>query len=304
MGLRPPLAHQEIDMATFPGAYTAIVTPFADGAVDYGTLDALVERQIAGGIDGIVAVGTTGESPTLSHAEHDEVVARITKAVAGRCKVIAGAGSNNTTESVRLAKHAASVGVDGLLVVNPYYNKPSQRGLYEHFSTVARSVDIPVMLYNIPGRTGVTLAVDTIARLHADNDNIVAVKHATGQVPDAAALHAVSDIEVLSGDDPLTLALMAQGGVGVVSVVSNLAPRMVKRLTDAMLAGDLKGGREAHRALFSLAAALLSLDTNPAPIKAAMAIKGLCRDELRLPMMPVTDEVRERVRQLVAGDFS
>ena len=288
-------------MARFQGTITALVTPFTDGAVDYDTLAALVERQIGAGVDGIVPCGTTGESPTLTKPEHDEVVARVSKLAKGRTQVIAGAGSNSTTEAVRLARHAQDAGAGGVLVVNPYYNKPNQRGLYAHFSAVAKAVEIPIVLYNIPGRTGVELSVETIRRLFDDHGNIVAVKHATGSVGGAAELISRCAIDVLSGDDPVTWPLMSLGAIGVISVMSNLMPKAVKRLTDAALAGDMAAARDAHRALYPLATALLSLDTNPMPIKTAMALRGLCREEFRLPMCALDDGRRAELEKLLKG---
>lgn len=213
----------------FHGTITAIVTPFDEDRVDFDALGRHVERQIASGVDGLVPCGTTGESPTLTHAEHDEVVAFVVKQTKGRVPVIAGAGSNCTAEAVRLARNAAECGADGVLVVNPYYNRPPQAGLERHFGAVAQAMDLPVMLYNIPGRTAVTLENATICRLRERHKNITMMKHATGRVDDAAALATMSDIAILSGDDPITLPLMSLGAIGVVSVISNLVPKAVKR---------------------------------------------------------------------------
>lgn len=282
------------------GAITALITPFRNGQPDWPALDDLVERQIAAGIDGLVACGTTAEAPALSKDEQGAVISRIVGAARGRVPVIAGTGTNNTDETIRLSQKAIELGADALLVVNPYYNKPTQAGLYEHFAAVARAVSRPIMLYNIPGRCAVELSVGTIARLRQDFPGIASVKHATGRVDDAAELLQASDIEVVSGDDPITLPLMALGGLGVVSVLSNLAPRAVKRLTSAALAGDWPAAREAHRALFPLARALLSLETNPIPIKTAMALRGLCQEEFRLPMCPIGADNRVRLERLLA----
>lgn len=286
-------------MPTFFGTITALVTPFRAGRLDFDKLDELIERQIAAGVEGLVPCGTTGESPTLSAEEHDDLVRRVVLASRKRTKVIAGAGSNNTSAALRMARQAAESGADGLLLVNPYYNRPTQEGLYRHFSTIAGDVKLPIMLYNIPGRTAVELSVATICRLAEGNKNIVAMKHATGRVDDAAELMSACAIDVLSGDDPLTWPLMAMGAVGVVSVLSNIAPRMVKRLTDAALAGNLEGARAAHRELFPLARALLSLETNPIPIKTAMAMRGLCAEEFRLPMCPMSPENRRKLAELL-----
>jgi 4-hydroxy-tetrahydrodipicolinate synthase len=216
-----------------------------------------------------------------------------------RVPVLAGAGSNSTAKTIELAKEAANCGADGLLIVSPYYNKPSQQGLFEHFTAVAGAVELPIVLYNIPGRCGVEIASDTICRLFAACDNVVAVKHATGRVDDAAELLATCEIGVLSGDDPLTLPLMALGAVGVVSVVSNLAPRTVKRLTRSALAGDLAAARQAHDSLFRLAKALLTLDTNPIAIKTALSVRGWCAEEFRLPLCPMDPAKRSRLIALV-----
>ncbi len=286
-------------MKPIHGTITALITPFHDGRIDYHTLEKLVERQIEAGVDALVPCGTTGESPTLRGEEHDEVIACVIRTARGRVPVVAGTGTNDTAETVRRTRLAAEIGASAALLVNPYYNRPTQSGLSEHFAQVAQAVPIPLVLYNIPGRTGVELSVATIARLHERFPRIVAVKHATGRVDDAAELLQASPIDVLSGDDPLTWPLMALGAVGVVSVLSNLAPRSVKRLTDAALSGDLAAARAAHRVLFPLARALLSLETNPIPIKTAMALRGLCAEEFRLPMTPIAPENRVRLVELL-----
>ncbi len=286
-------------MKSIRGTVTALITPFQDGRVDYHTLERLVERQIEAGVDALVPCGTTGESPTLRDDEHHEVIACVIRAARGRLPVIAGTGTNDTAETVRRTRLAVEAGASAALVVNPYYNRPTQAGLFAHFAEVARSASIPIVLYNIPGRTGVELSIATIAKLHEKFPRIVAVKHATGRVDDAADLMQASTIDVLSGDDPLTWPLMALGAVGVVSVLSNLAPRAVKRLTDAALGGDFAAAREAHRTLFPLARALLSLETNPIPIKTAMALRGLCTEEFRLPMTPIAPENRVKLGELL-----
>lgn len=297
---------------TFRGAFTALVTPFRDGALDLDTLTALVARQIAAGIDGLVPCGTTGESPTLSFEEHQEIVRCVVQAAGHRVPVIAGAGSNDTAHAVALARANAACGATGHLVVSPYYNKPSQEGLYRHFAAVAAATPLPVILYNIPGRCGVTISNDTLRRLRRDLPNIVAVKHATGGVVDAAELLASESpasgptadthppLAVLSGDDPLTLPLLSLGAVGVISVVSNVCPATVKRLTAAALAGDYPAARDAHAALLPLAQALLTLDTNPVPLKAALAHLALCREELRLPLCPLPAEKRAVLERMLA----
>ncbi len=268
------------------GAYTALVTPFRHGQVDYDRLKANVNFQIDSGIDGVVPCGTTGESPTLSHEEHGKVIETVVQAAAGRVKVIAGTGSNATSEAVSLTKHAAAVGADAALMVNPYYNKPTQDGLYHHFMTVADAVDLPIVLYNIPGRTNITMAPTTVARL-AQHDHIVAIKEATGSLDIASEIASLCDLTIISGDDSLTLPLMSIGGKGVISVLSNLLPTRIKALTDAGLSGDFELARRLHIELFGLCKGMLTLSTNPIPIKAAMALAGMDSGELRLPMYPL-----------------
>lgn len=268
----------------FQGAHTAIVTPFnADGSVDYGQLKANVEFQIVGGIDGVVPVGTTGESPTLTHDEHNQVIAAVVEAAAGKVKVIAGTGSNSTAEALAMTKAAAAAGADGTLQVNPYYNKPSQEGLYQHFATVADQGGLPVVLYNIPGRSAVALAADTVIRLAA-NSQVVAIKEATGSLDMASEVALATDLTILSGDDSLTLPIMSVGGHGVISVLSNIVPDRVKTLVDTAASGDFTKAQALHLNLFKLCKALLTIDTNPVPIKAAMAKMGMDTGTLRLPM--------------------
>ncbi len=275
--------------ARLSGTFTAMITPFVDDRVDVDRLDAQIDFQIDGGVDGLVPVGTTGESPTLSHGEHRDVVERVCTRAAGRVKVIAGTGSNATAEAVDLTRHALQVGADAALVVNPYYNKPTQEGLYRHFMQVA-DVGLPVVLYNIPGRTAVTLHAETIGRLAA-HDKIVGVKEATGSMDMVSEIAALCDLDrfaVLSGDDSLTLPLMALGGCGVVSVVSNLLPQRVKALTDAAASGDHAQAARLHHALFPLCKAMF-VETNPIPVKAAMAMVGRDSGQLRLPMCALSD---------------
>jgi 4-hydroxy-tetrahydrodipicolinate synthase len=286
-------------MQRFRGTLTALVTPFRGGAIDYAALEAHVERQIAGGVDGLVPCGTTGESPTLTVEAQRGVVECGGRTANGRVPVLAGGGANCTAHAVELARAMRDCRVDGLLVVAPYYNKPSQQGLLAHFGQIATAVELPIVVYNIPGRCGVEIAPETIRRLRASHPTIVAVKHATGGMADAAELLDSCDIDVLSGDDPLTLPLMSLGAVGVISAASNLAPRAVKRLTQAALAGDFAAGRAAHRALWSLSRALLSLDTNPVPVKTAMAVKGWCAEEFRAPLCPMAASRRAQLISLV-----
>ncbi len=278
-------------MLTLQGAMTALVTPLRDGELDLDRLKANVAFQIEHGIDGLVPVGTTGESPTLSHAEHDKVIDTVVEAAAGKVPVIAGTGSNATSEAVRLTKHAKQVGADASLQVAPYYNKPTQEGLYRHFMTIADAADMPMVLYNIPGRCGVAMTPQTIARL-ARHTNVVAVKEATGSLDMASEIAQLCDPEkftILSGDDSLTLPLAAVGGKGVISVLSNLLPDRVKALTDAALTGDMAGGRKQHLALFPIFKAMF-IETNPIPIKTAMRLAGMDSGELRLPMCEMSED--------------
>lgn len=288
-------------MDALRGTLTALVTPFRNDEIDIAALERLVQRQLDAGVEGLVPCGTTGEAPTLSLAEHRQIVSVVSKMARKKALVVAGAGSNSTREAIELARLNADCGADALLLVTPYYNKPSQEGLFRHFSAIAQATPLPIVLYNIPGRTAVELSVDTIKRLFDAHPNIVAMKHATGGIMDASDLRAACNIRILSGDDPLTLALMSIGAVGVVSTVSNLVPRAVKRLTDAALAGDLTAARAAHDALYSLARAVLSVATNPMPVKTALALRGLCRDEFRLPLCPLSDDKKQILEKLLHG---
>lgn len=283
------------------GTYTALVTPFRDGQVDFDRLAQNVEFQIEHNIDGVVPVGTTGESPTLSHAEHQKVIEQTVEAVKGRCQVIAGTGSNSTTEALSLTKHAAAAGATMALMVNPYYNKPTQEGLYRHFMTVADTVDLPICLYNIPGRTNVTMSADTVVRL-SQHPNIVALKDATGSLDLCSEIISECDpanMVVISGDDSMTLPLMSIGGVGVISVLSNLLPDRVKALVQAAASGDFAQAQKLHLDLFSLCKGCLTLATNPIPIKAAMQLAGTDTGELRLPLTEIEDEGAAKLRELL-----
>lgn len=276
---------------------TALITPFRNGTVDFARLTEHVEFQIKGGIDGLVPVGTTGESPTLSHEEHKEVVEHVVKTTRGRVPVIAGTGSNSTAEALELTAHAASVGAQAALMVNPYYNKPTQEGLYRHFMTIADKVNLPIVLYNIPGRTGITMSPQTVARLYA-HANIVAIKEATGSLDIASEIASLCDITILSGDDSLTLPLMSIGGKGVISVLSNLIPDRVKALTQAAHTGDYTTARKLHVQLFPLFKGMF-VETNPIPIKTAMAMVGRDTGELRLPMCELTEANRAGLAALL-----
>ena len=273
----------------FNGSLVALVTPFQDGKVDYRTLDELVEFQIKSGTDGLVPVGTTGECPTLSHEEHKKVIERVVRASGGKIPVIPGAGSNSTAEAIELTAFAKKSGADATLQVCPYYNKPTQEGFYQHFSAIAEEVDLPVVLYNIPGRCGGTgLSADTVERL-SKLENIVAIKEATGSLDMASEITTRTNLTVLSGDDSLTLPLASVGAKGVISVVANIVPTDVKAMTDLILEGDLVSARKWHKKLFALSKNLLGLSTNPIPIKAAMSMLDMASDELRLPMTPLEE---------------
>lgn len=293
-------------MATlnFEGTYTALITPFADGteAIDFPAFDALIEDQITGGVTGLVPCGTTGESPTLSHDEHEEVVKRTIERARGRVQVIAGAGSNSTREAVRLAQSAERAGADGVMIVVPYYNKPTQEGLRQHFVTVARAVSCPVMLYNIPGRTNIDLAPDTLGRILEESPNVVAMKEATGNVMRAQELvrRFGARLSVLSGDDALTVAMMAVGARGVVSVTSNLLPREVSRVTELARTGDFARALREHQALLPVHEAMF-VEANPSPVKAALALRGKAKAHVRGPLAPASESARKTVAAALEG---
>jgi len=284
----------------FQGSIVALVTPFSAGKVDEAKLRELVEMHVAAGTDGIVPCGTTGESPTLSHDEHKRVVETVIDAARGRVQVIAGTGSNSTTEAIDLTAHAKKAGATGALVVNPYYNKPTQEGLYRHFRAVAESTAIPIITYNIQGRTAVNVETATMARLARDCQNIVGVKEASGSLDQMSQVIAACgpSFAVLSGDDNITLPLMAIGGHGVISVIANIVPRETADMVHAALDGDFKRARELHFRLFPLARAAF-LETNPIPIKEAMAMAGMLEPEFRLPMCRMSDANRETLRGIL-----
>jgi 4-hydroxy-tetrahydrodipicolinate synthase len=281
----------------FTGAMVALITPFQDGVIDFQTLDELIDFQLENGIDAIVPMGTTGESPTLTHEEHKKVIERVVKSVGGQVPVIAGAGSNSTAEAIELTAFSKKVGADATLQVCPYYNKPTQEGFYQHFNVIAEEVDLPIVLYNIPGRCGGTgLLPDTIARL-AEIENVVAIKEATGKLDMASEIATSCDITIVSGDDSLTLPIASVGGKGVISVVANIVPADVKAMTDLILEGDFASALKWHKKLFALCKNLLSIATNPIPIKAAMAMLNLAPEELRLPMTPMEESKKAILRQ-------
>ena len=281
------------------GTHTAIVTPFnADLSVDYGRLRALIDLQAAAGVDGIVPVGTTGESPTLSFAEHNKVIDTTIEACRGRMQVTAGTGANSTAEALELTRHALAAGADASLQVTPYYNKPNQEGLYRHFSTVA-DLGLPVVLYNVPGRTGREIAVDTVVRLNA-HPNVVALKEAGGSVDRVSDVRTRCDITVLSGDDALTFPMMSVGATGTISVASNVAPQAVADMTHLALAGDWDAARALHLQYHRLFGHLF-LDTNPIPVKAALAMLGLIEEVYRLPLCPMADNLKDTLRATLTG---
>ena len=281
----------------FKGAITALVTPFRDGEVDEAAFRALVERQVSEGVHGVAPVGTTGETATLTTVEHRRVVEMCVEVAAGRVRVIAGAGSNSTAEAIEHVRHAKAVGADGALVVAPYYNRPSQEGLYRHYAAIAEAVEMPVVIYNVPTRTGVDIATDTVIRLAA-LPNMVGVEDATGDMARPTLMRAAcgEDFALLSGDDPSALGYVAHGGHGVISVTSNVAPAASARRMALALAGDFAGARELQAALIGLDRGLFA-DASPAPTKWALSRLGLCSEEVRLPLAPCSDAAKPVVEQ-------
>ena len=279
----------------FAGLSVALVTPFKDGEVDYKTLKVHVDFQIEAGTVCLCPAGTTGESPTLTHDEHERVIGAVVEAAAGRIKVMAGTGSNSTAEALRLTRWAAKAGADAALIVAPYYNKPTQQGFYEHYKALAEAVEIPICVYNIPGRTGKNIEPETIIRL-AELKNITMVKEATGSLDQASQIIASTDLTLLSGDDSLTLPLMAIGGRGIISVVGNIVPRDMISLVRAFDTGNLAEARKWHHKMFPLCRDMLGLATNPIPIKAAMKLLGRDTGELRMPMTPLTSDEEKKLR--------
>jgi 4-hydroxy-tetrahydrodipicolinate synthase len=283
----------------FSGVFPALITPFRNGEVDVEALENLVEFQIQGGVSGLVPCGTTGETPALSEEEDRLVISTVVRVADGRVPVIAGTGSNSTASAIKYTKMAQEVGADASLQVAPYYNKPTQEGLYRHFAAIAESTDLPIILYNIPGRTGVTISAETTARL-AEIPNIVGTKEAT------AAMDMTSEIRnrcgeeftILAGDDSLTLPIMSLGGSGVISVASNVAPAAVSEMVGAFLNGDVERARELHYALFDLFRVFF-LETNPIPVKTAASLLGLCSDEMRLPLLPMSGPNLERLQEVL-----
>ncbi len=284
----------------FAGLSVAITTPFRGDKVDYDRLAEQVEFQIAAGTRCICPAGTTGESPTLSHDEHDELIAQTVKIAAGRIKVMAGTGSNSTAEALRLTRHAEKAGVDAVLVVAPYYNKPTQEGFYQHYKALAEATSLPICVYNIPGRTGKNIEPETIIRL-AELKNIAMVKEATGSMDQASSIIAATDLTVLSGDDSLTLPLLSIGGRGIISVVGNIVPGDMIQLINAFEQGNLAEAQRWHHKLFPLCRDMLSLATNPIPVKAAMKMLGRDTGELRLPMTPLSADQEAALRRTLSN---
>jgi len=281
----------------FTGTYTAIVTPFRNGKLDEAALERLIRAQVRSGVDGIVPVGTTGESPTLDYEEHVQMIERSVKLARGWIKVLAGTGANSTSEAIYLTRHAEKAGADGSLQVAPYYNKPTQEGLFQHFRAIARATRLPIVLYSIPGRCGIEIGVDTVKRLAQACKNIVGIKEAGGSADRVSQLRAALGprFEILSGDDSLTLPFMAVGAQGVISVVSNVIPRQVAQMVKAYAAGKTGAALKLHQKYYPLFKDLF-IETNPVPVKAALAMLGQIEEEYRLPLVPLSAKNREVLR--------
>ena len=286
----------------FTGTYTAIVTPFKNGQLDEPALGRLIHLQIKGGVDGIVPVGTTGESPTVDYDEHIKIIELSVKFAAGKLKVLAGTGGNSTSEAIYLTKAAEIVGADGSLQVAPYYNKPTQEGLYQHFKAIAKSTTLPLVLYSIPGRCGIEIGVDTVQRLARDCKTIVGIKEAGGSCDRVSQLRAAlgPKFEILSGDDSLTLPFMAVGAQGVISVASNVIPREVSRMVRAFAKGELKQAAQLHARFYPIFKDLF-VETNPVPVKAALAMLGIIQEEYRLPLVPLAQANRAKLTATLKG---
>jgi 4-hydroxy-tetrahydrodipicolinate synthase len=279
------------------GSMTAIVTPFAEQEVDYDALSRLIEYQIDGATQAIVPCGTTGESPTLSHEEHEKVIDYTVEKVAGRVPVIAGTGSNCTAEAVKMTKHAKQSGADACLIVNPYYNKPPQRGMFDHITAIAEA-ELPIVLYNIPGRTGIEMTPETIAEMYDKIEMVVAIKDATGKTESASAIASMCDITILSGDDSMTLPFASVGGRGVISVLANILPGEVRKLCDHILGNDFEAARQQHLRLLPLFKGIFC-ETNPIPIKGMMEMAGLCSGDVRLPLARLADQYKDKLAGLL-----
>jgi 4-hydroxy-tetrahydrodipicolinate synthase len=281
----------------FTGTYTAIVTPFKNGKIDEAAFERLIKKQIKAGVDGIVPVGTTGESPTVDYEEHLQIIALTIKFAAGKVKVMAGTGANSTSEAVYLTQEAEKLGADGSLQVAPYYNKPTQEGLFQHFREIARNTKLPIVLYSIPGRCGIEIGVETVRRLADACKNIVAIKEAGGSCDRVSQLRAAlgPKFEILSGDDSLTIPFMSVGAQGVISVASNVAPREISQMVKAYASGQTKKALQLHQKLYPLFKDLF-IETNPVPVKAALAMMGQIEEEYRLPLVPMGGKNRETLK--------
>ena len=284
----------------FKGVFVAIVTPFKNGKIDEEALRGLIDFQIAGGVDGIVPCGTTGESATLNHEEHDQVIRIAVDACKGKASVLAGTGSNSTQEAIQLSRNAKNAGADGLLQITPYYNKPNQEGLYHHFSSIADAVDLPIVLYNVPSRTSVNMVPETVVRL-AKIKNIVGIKEASGSLQAISKIidNCGKDFTVLSGDDPLLWPILAIGGKGVISVTANILPAKVAALCKAAAIGDIAEARSLHYELMDINDSLF-IDTNPIPVKAALHLMGKIENELRGPLIELSKDALERLKKAMA----
>ncbi len=282
----------------FTGTYTAIVTPFSDGKIDEVALKNLVKFQIKGGVDGLVPVGTTGESPTLDYDEHIHVVEATVRAAGGKARVLAGTGGNSTSEAIYLTKAAERAGADGSLQVAPYYNKPTQEGLYQHFRMIAEATKLPILLYSIPGRCGVEIAVDTVARLARDCKNVIGIKEAGGNADRVSQIRGAlgPKFTIMSGDDSLTLPFMAVGAHGVISVASNIIPREVAQMVEAFTKGNVTQAQKLHHKYYPVFKDLF-IETNPVPVKAALAMMNLVREEYRLPLVALNNRNRDTLRK-------
>ncbi|HYG33832.1 MAG TPA: 4-hydroxy-tetrahydrodipicolinate synthase [Clostridia bacterium] len=286
----------------FTGTYTAIVTPFKNGQLDESALERLIKMQVKAGVDGVVPVGTTGESPTVNYDEHIKLISLAVKFSGKRIKVLAGTGGNSTSEAIYLTQEAEKAGANGSLQVAPYYNKPTQEGLFQHFREVARKTKLPIILYSIPGRCGIEIGVDTIKRLAQECKNIVGIKEAGGTPDRVSQMRAVLGprFEILSGDDSLTLPFMAVGAQGVISVASNVIPKQVAQMVNAFAAGKASAALKVHQKYYPLFKDLF-IETNPVPVKAALAMMGLVEEEYRLPLVPMTPKNRETLRATLRG---
>ncbi len=287
----------ELTRKNFEGSMVALVTPFRNGKIDEKTMKKLIDRQIENGTDIVIPCGTTGESATMSHDEHKHVMSFVVEYVHGRVPVVCGAGSNSTEEAVGLFKHAKKIGADALLVVTPYYNRPTQEGLYRHYEFLAKKVDIPIVLYNVPGRTGVSLAPETVERL-SKIPQVIAIKEASGSVDQASQIMDLCDLSVVSGDDTLTLPLMSVGARGAISVTANAVPKEMSEMIHAALRGDFARARKIHYNLFILSKTLF-IETNPIPIKTALHLMGLAGGELRLPLCAMRPDNLKKLKKIL-----